>query len=926
VQDLHTILVFSYVGYEEQEHAVENGRIVNIALKQLQGILKEVKIVSIGYGYQQKKNVTGSVASANLESFRDAPNTNLAQNLQGTVPGLNVGPVTVTGSTPSITIRGRNTISGNQNVLIILDGIQYNNSLSALNPDDIASIDILKDASSTAVYGAQAANGVILITSRKGTNGSKPRINFSTSYATQTPSGNIHPMEKDEYLQHVRDLYYTKAYLAPTYTQPDPSFNIALYVDASQRDASNNLVTTDFNWWKAGTKIGFINDNQLSISGGGDKFNYLISGAYTNQAGYIINDLFKRKSLRSNVEVQPLDFLKIGVQAFGSFVNLDGAEPTLADLMQQAPLNSPYNADGTLKPQPFNTTGTNPFLTYDTKDYERHMYLFANVYSQVNFPFLKGLSYRVNYGNNYRTDRHYNANQYGAGLTGSAYKRDEQYYDYTIDNILSFSRIFKKHSISATLVYGAVQRQDEATQATANGFSRLTLGYNDLSQGTNQFTTSSAYSEALNYQMARLNYTFSGRYLATFTVRRDGYSAFAENNKYAVFPSASFGWIFSDEKFGKLPWLDYGKFRVGYGVSGNQTTRYYSLDQVTTQQAYVFGDGGTTVNGQYVGTLANPNLKWERTFELNAGLDFTVLNGRLNGSIDYYNRHTKDLLFQVQIPNLTGYSSINTNVGEISNKGLEVSLTSKNIKTKNFEWSTTVGFSRNVNKVISLLGTGDLISSNLFIGQSLGAVYNYHLDGIYQIGETPPSGFYTGNLRILDINGDGKRTTDDRTILGSTDPAYRFSILNTLHYKKFSLTIFINSIQGGANGYLGDNTQTTRLDDNNIRWNRISGVDFWTPLNPNGRYPMFTNAPTISPSQYFNRSFVRLQDVTLSYRIDNKQTKRLGFKNFSVYASGKNLYTWTKWQGWDPETSSGGLSINGRPLLTGYSIGLNVTL
>jgi TonB-dependent starch-binding outer membrane protein SusC len=926
VPDANAVLVFTYLGYELQEKPVGEQRIINVVLKATPSSLNEVVVV--GYGTQKRQNVTGAVASANLDAFRDAPNTNIAQSLQGTVPGLNVGPVTVAGSTPTITIRGRNTLNGNQNVLIILDGVQYYNSLSSINPDDIASIDILKDASSTAVYGAQAANGVILITSRKGLNNTKPRVNLSTSYATQVPSGDIKPMEREEYLQHVRNLYYTRAYLAPGYTEPDPTFNIGEFVDVSQRVTNNGTIgvtPTDFNWWKEGTKTGFINDNQLSISGGGDKVNYLVSGAYTNQAGYIINDLFKRISVRSNVELQPVNWLKLGVQAFGSFVNNDGAEPTITDLLQQAPLNTPYNPDGTLRPQPFNTTGVNPFLTYDIDDLERHNYLFANLFAQVDFPFLKGLSYRVNFGSNTRNDRRYYASKYAESLAGRAEKNNEQYSDYTIDNILTYNRTFDKHSVTGTLLYGTVERKSDYSQAYSVGFTRLTLGYNDLSLGARQFTNSSAWREALNYQMARLNYAFNGRYLATVTARRDGYSGFAANNKYAIFPSVSLGWVFSDESFAKLSWLNYGKLRAGYGVSGNLTTRYFSLDRVDTQPAYIFGDGGTTQYGQFVSTLPNPDLKWERTFEYNFGLDFTVLNGRLSGALDYYDRRTRDLLFSVQIPTITGFGSINTNVGEIGNRGAEVSLTSKNVQSSKFNWTTTFAFSRNVNKIISLLGTGDLISSNLFIGQPISATYGYRLNGIYQLGETPPAGYFTGNLRIVDINGDGRTTTDDRTVLGSGDPAYRFSFLNTFRYKKLSLSVFVNSIQGGINNYLGNNSPIQRLDDNNVRWNNISGINFWNPRNPDGRYPLYVNAPAITPSQYFDRSFVRLQDVTLSYQIDNKFTKRLGVRSFNVYASGKNLYTWTNWEGWDPEIANGGLTIQGRPLLTGYSLGLNLT-
>lgn len=919
-----SVLVFSFIGYETQERTVEKSAIINVVMKAVPNSLNEVVVV--GYGTQKRQYITGSVARANIDAFRNAPNTNLAQNLQGTVPGLNVGPTTTAGSTPSISIRGQNTLNGNKNVLIILDGIQFNSSLSSINPDDIVSIDVLKDASSTAVYGAQAANGVILITSRKGANNTKPRINLSTSYATETPAGDTRPLNRDEFLEHVRNLYYTKAFLAPDYTTPDPTFNVALYVDRTQRDASNNLVPTDFNWYKAGTKTGFINDNQLSISGGGDKVNYLLSGGYTNQAGYIMNDLFKRKNLRANLETQPGNWLRIGLQAFGSFVNNDGAEPSLSDLFQMAPLNSPYNADGSLNPYPYNTNYINPFVSSDVTDFERHNYLFANVYAQVDFPFLKGLSYRINFGNNARTDEHYYASQYGAGLTGEAYKNNEQYYDYTLDNILTYNKNLNKHSFTATVLYGAVKRKDDYTQALSNGFPRLTLGYNNLSLATNQFATSHAWSEALNYQMARLNYTYDNRYLLTATVRRDGYSGFAANNKFAVFPSVSLGWVFSDEPFLHADWLDNGKLRLSYGVSGNQTARYYSLDQVSTQTAYIFGDGGTTQLGQYVASLPNPDLKWERTFELNFGLDFSLFKSRLSGSLDYYDRHTKDLLFSVQIPSVTGFGSINTNVGEISNKGFELSLTSKNITGKSFGWGTTFAFSKNINKIISLLGTGDLISSGLFIDNPINAVYGYRTNGIYQVGETPPAGFYTGSLRVADLNGDGKYNTDDRTILGSADPAYRFSVLNSFTYKNFTLTAFINSVQGGKNGYLGVNSPALELNDNTVRYNHLKGIDFWNPGNPDGRYPSFAKAPVVNPTQYFNRSFVRLQDVTLSYKIANNFTRHLGIQNLSVFGSGKNLYTWTKWQGWDPEIANGGLTITGRPLLLSYSIGLNITL
>jgi TonB-dependent starch-binding outer membrane protein SusC len=751
------------------------------------------------------------------------------------------------------------------------------------------------------------------------------RIDLSSSYGIQMPANDTRPMEREEYLQHVRNLYYTKAYLAPGYTQPDPSFDIALYVDVSQRNANNELVPTDFDWWKAGTKIGLIKKDQVSITGGGEKVNYRLSGGHTTQSGLIINDLFKRSSVRSNIEMQPINGVTIGLQAFGAFVNNDGAEPTLSDLLQQAPLNSPYNADGSLKPLTFNTTGNNPFLSYDVDDLERHNYLFANAYAKVNIPWVKGLSYRLNTGFNNRTDRRANASRYAAGLTGSAYKNVEQYTDRTIDHILTLDRSIGQGHIDLTALYGSVERRDDYTQALANGFTRLNLSYNDLNSGAFQFATSSAWREALNYQMLRLNYAYRQRYLATATTRRDGYSGFAANNKYAVLPSISLGWIISDERFAKASWLDHAKLRIGWGVSGNLTSRYSSLDQVAILPAYVFSDGGTQQAGQYIATLPNPDLKWERTRELDIGTDITVLNGRFSATIDYYRRRTKDLLFTVQIPTANGYQSINTNVGEIGNKGIELTLISKNIKAQHVEWGTTFVFSRNVNKVISLLGTGDLVSSNLFIGQPINTIYGYRLNGIYQVGEVPPAGFFTGNLKVLDINGDNRINTDDRTVLGSADAAYRFSILNRVRHKGLSLSVFVNSVQGGSNGYLGNNSPVQRLDDNAVRYNYISGINFWNPRNPDGRYPLYLTTPVITPNQYFSRSFIRLQDVTLNYKVDNSFMKRLGFKSINVFVSGKNIKTWTRWEGWDPELPNGGLTVTGRPLLSAYMLGLDLT-
>ncbi|MDQ0638743.1 TonB-linked SusC/RagA family outer membrane protein [Pedobacter sp. W3I1] len=927
VANEQTVLLFSYIGYDVQEVAVGNLKNINVILKSSQANLDEVVVV--GYGTQKKADVTGSVVRANLDDFRNAPTTNVANLLQGTVPGLNVGQVNRAGATPGISIRGQNTLGGNQNVLIILDGVQYNGSLTSINPDDIASIDVLKDASATAVYGAQAANGVILITSRKGAIG-RTRISFSSQYATQKPNIDLKPMARDEYLDHIKYLYYDQAFLAPDFTQPNPAFDLVSKVDASMKDAQGNLLPNDFSWYNEATKTGAIVDNQLSVSGGTDKINYLLSGSLTRNSGFIKNDVFKRKTIRANIETKATDWLTIGLQSFGTFVNEDGVEPNFVDINLMSPLILPWDNNGNLKINPFNTNVTNPLLTYQADDYDRHNYFFANVYGNLQLP-VKGLSYKISFGNNYRLDFKNISNMYDANLTGQASKENTTYYDYTFDNLLTYNKVIGKHSFTGTLLYGAIERDNSYTRAYATGFSRLTLGYDNLQQGTNRFAISNAWKETLNYQMFRLNYNYESKYLFTGTIRRDGFSGFAENNKYGIFPSISAGWDISRESFFKVNWVDNLKLRVGYGVAGNQTSRYSSLANVGVSASYVFGDGGSTQFGQQVNSLSNPDLRWERTTGANLGLEFTLFKNRLSGVIEYYDTKTTDLLYSVNIPVVTGFSNILTNIGQLNNKGLELSLNSKNINSGKFKWTSALNFARNVNKVVKLLGDlngdgleDDLPQSGLFIGQSTAVIYDYQVNGIWQVGEQIPTGYSPGTYRIVDQNGDGAINASDRTVLGSSAPAYRISLLNKFQYKNFTLSIFLNSVQGGDKSYLAGNTPRLIRDDNSIRNNYMSGIDFWSPDHPDGKYPRSIISATLNPPLFQNRSFVRLQDVSLSYKFSGKLIERMKLQNLNVFVSGRNLATWTKWDGWDPETNQG-LTNDGRPVFKGYSVGLNVT-
>lgn len=952
------VLVISNVGYISNEVTVGNDNTIKVELLTVAQDMNEVVVV--GYGTQRKKDVTGSVASVNLEALREAPNTNIGQMLQGTVPGLNVGLSTYAGGTPPISIRGINTISGNQTVLIILDGIQYTGSLSSINPDDIATIDVLKDASSTAVYGAQAANGVILITSRKGRNNQRPRIAFSSAYTSQKPNVDLRPMNRDQYLKNITEAYYNLSYEGPEFTKPNPAFDVAKYVDATMRDAQGKLLPNDFSWWDEGTQTGSIVENNLSLSGGTDKFNYLLSGGYVDQKGFIMNDKFKRSTLRANLEIKALDWWKIGLVSSGSFVNQDGAEPGISGLIYMSPLQTPFDANGKLIPFPTNTVMPNPFNTFYVDNFDRTTYLFANVYTEINAPFLKGLTYRLNFGNNYTGVRQYGSSIYGANQTGEAYKRNTTYYDYTLDNILTYTKSFGDHNITATAVYGAIERKYDSSGARATGFDRLNLSYNNLALGANQFSGSSGWKEALAYQMGRINYSYDNRYLLTATVRRDGYSGFAANNKYALFPTLALGWVITGEEFMKnVTLLNQLKLRVGYGESGNLTPRYSSIAKVTTSASYVFGDGGTPAFGQQVAALGNPNLRWERTKGLNLGLDFALLNNRLSGNLEYYINNTHDLLFSVALPEMTGFANIQTNLGHLRNKGFEASISYKVIDQRDFNWTTSFNFWKNTNKVISLTGVDankdgvedDLIASNLYVGRSLNSVYDYRTAGIYQVGSTPLSGFFVGSMSLVDQNDDKQITPEkDRVFQGDRNPRYRFSWMNTVSYKGFSLMVFINSIQGGKDGYLGNNARTYSRDDNAIRNNDLVQVDYWSPSNPNGKYPRIisgtqpkitagvnTNNPgTGQFGMWESRSFIRLQDISLSYNLA-RMIKKIPFQALNLYVSAKNLVTWTNWKGWDPETELAvatnnitqnvvqGLTVDGRPVMRAFTIGVNIT-
>lgn len=931
-------LIFSFVGYLSQEVSVDNRTKIDIILSPDTKQLGEVVVV--GYGTQQKKDLTGSIASADLEAFKESPNVSILQSLKGSLPGLTIGQTNRAGEEASINIRGTSTLSGSTSPLIIVDGMIFNGRLSDINPSDVASVDVLKDPSSKAIYGSQAANGVILITTKSGKVGQTPSITYTGSYAVSTPTINARMLDRDAFLEKVRDIEYLTAFTAESgYTQPNPSWD---YSNSELWPVQLNGISrqTNFDWWGQLTQPALITNHSLDVSGGSDKTSYFLSGGYTNEKGYIKNDDYKRYTLRLNLDTQVAKFLTVGANVSGTITDFSGDSPNMGGIANTTPLVVPIDENGNYVINPVGDASINPFLASTNDNYEMQTRMVGNFYGIFNLPSVPGLTYRVNFGNNLKFFKNYGSSIYGAGQTGSAFKNDANQYEQTLDNIVNFTRTLGKHNINATAVYGYNTIRYDRTAATGTGFSDLDLSYNNLALAEIQRVESSAWEEALLYQVGSVAYNYGGRYLLKATVRRDGFSGFSRNNKTAVFPSLGFGWVLSEEDFFKVSAINFLKIRGSYGENGNKVDRYSSLARIVTADAskYVFGDGGTTAIGRSVSTLANNDLRWERTRGINLGIDFEVFQGKLDGNVEYYNSNTTDLLWSQVLPQTSGFSQVLTNIGKINNTGFEFMLHGRPVSRENLTWDVTFNFASNQNKIVSLLGEDsdgdgiedDLIASGLFIGKSIGAIYNYQVDGIWNITDERMTGFEPGSYRVVDQNGDGRITPEsDRVLLGRSEPAYQFGLQNTLSYKQFTFRFFLQSIQGGRNGYMSANHPTGNIGSkgNATNSNWFDFYQIWSPRNADARYPNpWVGSPVGGAARTFQqRNFVRLQDISLAYQFDRSLTSKLGIQNLKLFLSGKNLLTLTDWEGWDPETGQGITSTNAFPVMKSYSFGLELT-
>jgi len=952
VSNPSAVLVFSSIGFVTHEIRAGQSSTINVSMEEDAAKLDDV--VVIGYGTQKKKDLTGSIASADLEQFEDSPNTNILQSLQGSLPGVTIGQTATAGSDPTILIRGKSTLGGNTGVLIVLDGAVYRGSFSDLNPSDIASVDVLKDPSSKAIYGAQASNGIIMVTSKKGKKNQKTEVNFATYYSTQSPIQNRRTLNRAEFIESSRLNQYTVGFLAPDYTTPNPDYD---YLGdsgvAATLELQNSINSgTDFNWFEAGQNGSpYIVDHQLSVRGGSEKTTYFLSAGYTDQLGWIIGDNFNRKSIRINIDTQVNDWLKVGINTFGSFSDRSGQSPNLQTFVLMSPLYTPTDANGDFILNPSASSLTNPFLDVQSDDLNKQFNVGNQAYLSIDIPGIKGLNYRLNYNNNYRTFKGFNSNIYANNSLGAASKTNSSTFDTAMDHILSYDTYLDNdnfHGLKTDIIYGWNKIENETTTARASTFTNQSLGYNNLGVGLIPVISSGGYKESFLSTTARIIYNYDSKYLFTASIRRDGHSAFAEGNKIGYFPAVSAGWVLSREAFlAEYSKIDLLKLRASYGLNGNTSPRYSAQNTYASNPSnqYVFGDNPNTVNSFVLNRLISPGLTWEKTEGYNFGLDFGFFSNRITGSADYYLSTTRDLLFDRTLSATSGVNSIRVNIGELQNTGFEFNVNFNPVRTEDWNWDIGVNFSTNDNKILSLTGDDidedgvedDLIQNNYFIGKSIGTVFTYVEDGIYQLGDDIPSGFEPGSYRFKDLDENGMINEEDRTFIGQREADYQLGISNNLTYKNFSLKFFISSIQGGisendpwvgAGGFYG---LTTYVGNN-----RFSDIDYWSPSNPNAEFNRAnSSAGGVDYTPFKDRSFVRLQDISLGYTLDKDLVQKAGLTKVRFYLSGKNLATWTNWKGWDPETVSGlGIApkIPGSqndaflalPVMKSYNLGLEI--
>ncbi len=967
VAPANATLVFSHVGYVLQEISVKDKTTLHISLMPNSNELSQV--VVIGYGTVKKSDLTGSVVSVKAEDLKDVPVTSFDQALQGRAAGVQVTQLSgKPGAETSIRIRGTTSINAGNEPLYVIDGMLVNSdagdmsvgvtlgprigALSAINPNDIESIEILKDASATAIYGSRGANGVVIITTKRGKAG-KGTVTLDSYYGLQDIAHEVKVLNAEQFANFVNDAKFA-ANQTPVYVNP-----------------KNLGVGTD--WQGALFRRAPMASYQISFSGGDDKTKYAISGGYFDQDGIIIHSNFKRYSFRANLDRELSKRMTVGTSITYARTSSEGvltnAGTIVPGVVTAALLFNPIlpiydstvNGGYTYE----NDRGTilgNPIA--DAKEYNsvtKNSRFIGNVYAR--YKLTNDLELKSSFGidafNDDEASFGPNFLKRTQASNGEASVGNVNGLTWLNENTLTYNKSWReKHRINAVAGFTMQKFNNESLFAYAFGFPDGRTGYHNIAVAENPQTPVNNESQwTLVSYIGRVNYTLSDKYLFTLTGRIDGSSKFSEGNKYGYFPSGAFAWRVSKEKFmDKVYAVSDLKLRISYGVIGNQAIApYQSLSLVGPYGQGVFNSsaGSEVYTGMEPLSYANKNLKWESTKQFDVGFDLGLFKQRITLTADYYSKLTYDLLLSTPIPTTSGFSSTLLNVGNIQNKGVDIALHTINT-TGALEWSSSFNFSLNRNEVTNLNTETDILLLNASLlrkGQPIGTFYGYIFDGIFQSDEeaakspvlvgqeptspNPASIAKAGDRKYRDINGDGKIDANDRTILGSAQPKFTFGFSNTLSYKNFDLSFFFQGSQGNKMANFNSYSLLNFTGQNNVL--AEAALNRWTPENPGNKYPRALASGSLdvgifSSAIVEDASYIRLKNVTLSYTLPRKILQKLKIQNIKVYISGSNLWTLTNYTGYDPEANTYGQSTTligidngGYPQSKIYQAGLTVS-
>jgi len=940
----NSVLVFSSVGFNTQEVSVGTKTQINISLASDTKDLTEVVVV--GYGTQKKSQTTGAISSVTSKMITEMPITNLGQAMQGRVAGVDVAQSgSKPGTVPKVLIRGRRSFNAGNDPLYVVDGIPLSGGYEDMNPNDVASMEILKDATATAIYGARGANGVVLITTKRGSKDGKTVISYDTYVGSTQSLDKIKLFNGAEYAEMKREsrrsVVKGSQYLDfngnPVPTGVIDAFADSKLFTAVELEGIKLNRTTDYQDMMV--KQGFQQNHALGIQGGNEKTQFSINAGYFQDKGIIEGLDFSRYSLRVNVDHQVNKNLKIGASSYFMYSNTNGANLNpYGYLPSQNPLARAYDDSGNLIFQQTDdallTNPLNEIIPGAKIDETKKYRIFNSLYAE--YQIADGLKYRVNFGPDFTISRN---GRFNGALTNDikggnpTASTDNRFgFNYTLENILTYNKQFKNHNLGVTLLQ-SMQRDnyEQYTQSVLGVPVETQQFYNLANASSIQGVGSNLIQWTIASYMARLNYDYKGKYLLTATMRRDGSSRFGENSKWGNFPGVALGWNLHQENFMKdLSWLDELKLRASFAQVGNQGLSPYQTQGLEGRTAYAWNTNAAY--GYRPNTIGNADLKWETSTSKNIGADFSILRGRVAGSIEYYQTNTTDLLLSDQLPTSTGFAAVTRNVGETQNKGIEISLSTVNIDSESgFKWSTDFTYYKNTEAILSLYnGAKDDVGNRWFIGQPLNSYFDYKYAGIWQEKESDKAkamGFQVGQIKIVDSNGDNKITADDRVLLGSDVPSWTGGITNRFSFKGFDLSFFIFTRQGQqivSNFHYNSNALAGR-------YNQIK-LDYWTPNNPNAYYPR-PNKDQEFPAyrdaiRYFDGSFIKVRNINIGYSFPAKTAAKLGLSSLRVYASIQQPFIFSdyrsKQNGVDPETSNGNVNNDVTPATSVSTFGLNI--